>query len=104
MRKMNSATSSNDANHAYNPDRLLDALISKIDAKNDAQLCRHLEVQPPVISKIRHRRMPISASLLIRMHETCGIDVREMQALMGDRRTKFRMSDARGSAASRKAE
>ncbi len=44
--------------HHYDPDRLLASLISRLSLKNDAALSRALEVSPPVISKIRHRRLP----------------------------------------------
>jgi hypothetical protein len=76
----------------YDPNNLLDALIQRMALKNDAALSRALEVAPPVISKIRHRRLPIGASLLIRMHEVSDISIRELRNLMGDRREKFRMS------------
>lgn len=81
---------------SYDPNRLLDTLLEKMNLKNDAALSRMLEVAPPVISKIRHRRLPIGASLLIRMHETTGMTIRELRDLMGDRRTKYRLSDAQG--------
>jgi Sec-independent protein translocase protein TatA len=64
--------------------------------KNDAALSRMLEVAPPVISKIRHHRLPVGASLLIRMHEVTGMSIRDLRDLMGDRRTKYRLSDAQG--------
>lgn len=80
----------------YDPNRLLDTLLQKMNLKNDAALSRMLEVAPPVISKIRHRRLPVGASLLIRMHETTGMSIRELRDLMGDRRTKYRLSDAQG--------
>lgn len=76
----------------YDPNNLLDALIEKMGLKNDAALSRRLEVQPPVISKIRHRRLSVGASLLIRMHEESGLSIRELRALMGDRREKQRIS------------
>ena len=50
------------ATATYNPDRLLDAIIVKLHLKNDAALSRALEVAPPVISKIRHRTLPIGAT------------------------------------------
>jgi len=81
---------------SYDPNRLLDTLLQKMNLKNDAALSRMLEVAPPVISKIRHRRLPVGASLLIRMHETTGMSIRELRDLMGDRRTKYRLSDAQG--------
>lgn len=76
----------------YDPDNLLSTLISKLNLKNDAALSRALEVAPPMISKIRHRRLPVAASLLIRMHEISRLSIRELRALMGDRRDKFRIS------------
>ena len=80
----------------YDPDRLLDTLIELKQLKNDAALARLLEVAPPVISKIRHRRLPVGASLLIRMHEETGLTIGDLRYLMGDRRKKFRLSDAQG--------
>ena len=77
----------------YDPNNLLDKLIQKLKLKNDAALSRALEVAPPVISKIRHHRLPVGASLLIRMHEVSGMSIRELRQLMGDRRAKFRISD-----------
>ena len=78
---------------AYDPNNLLDTLIDKLHLKNDAALSRALEVAPSVISKIRHRRLPVGASLLIRMHEVSDLSIRELRTLMGDRREKFRISD-----------
>ncbi|WP_194723279.1 hypothetical protein [Noviherbaspirillum malthae] len=78
---------------AYDPNNLLDALIEKLNLKNDAALSRALEVAPPVISKIRHRRLPVGASLLIRMHEVSDLSIKDLRVLMGDRRDKFRISD-----------
>jgi len=78
----------------YNPNHLLDVLIEKLQLKNDAALSRTLEVAPPVLSKIRHRKLPVGASLLIRMHEVTGMAVSELRQLMGDRRGKYRISNA----------
>lgn len=80
----------------YNPDRLLDALIEHLKLKNDAALSRALEVAPPVISKIRHRRLAVGAAILIRMHEVSNLTISDLRYLMGDRRKKFRISDAHG--------
>jgi|JI10StandDraft_1071094.scaffolds.fasta_scaffold354029_2 hypothetical protein len=77
----------------YDPNTLLDTLIKTLGIKNDAALSRALEVAPPVISKIRHKILPVGPSLLIRMHEESGISIKEIRALMGDRRSKFRMPD-----------
>jgi len=66
----------------YNPNRVLDAIIEKLQLKNDAALSRALEVAPPVISKIRHNTLPIGATILIRMHEISDFSIRELRDLM----------------------
>lgn len=81
---------------SYDPNRMLDGVIEKMGLKNDAALSRVMEVAPPVISKVRHRRLPVGASLLIRLHEVSGLSIAELRQLMGDRRQKFRASDTYG--------
>lgn len=88
MREMNASEQ-----FQYDPNNLLESLIEKLNLKNDAALSRALEVAPPLISKIRHRRLPVGASLLIRIHEVSGLSIRDLRHLMGDRRNKFRISD-----------
>ncbi len=80
----------------YNPNHLLDAILGKLQLRNDAALSRALEVAPPVISKIRHHKLQVGASILIRMHELTGMPIRDLRDLMGDRRAKYRMSPMRG--------
>jgi len=70
------------ASATYNPNRVLDAIIAKLQLKNDAALSRALEVAPPVISKIRHNTLPIGATILIRMHEISDFSIRELRELM----------------------
>lgn len=84
---------SESAQSTYDPDNLLTSLIGKLKLKNDAALSRALEVDAPVISKIRHRRLPVGASMLIRMHEVSKLSIEDLRSLMGDRRHKFRISD-----------
>lgn len=66
----------------YNPNRVLDAIIDKLQLKNDAALARALEVAPPVISKIRHHTLAIGATILLRMHEISDLSIRELRELM----------------------
>lgn len=77
-----------------NPNALLDFLAEKTGAKNDAALARVLEVAPPLISKIRHCHLPVGATLLIAAHELTGLPIRDLRAVMGDRREKFRAAGA----------
>ena len=69
----------------YDPNRVLDAIIARLNLKNDAALSRALEVAPPVISKIRHHTLPIGATILLRMHEVSKLSIRELRALMEGR-------------------
>src|SRR5690349_21830015 len=67
----------------YDPNSLLDTLIEKLNVKNDAALSRALEVAPPVLSKIRHRRLPIGAALLVRMHDVTDLSLKDLRQLAG---------------------
>lgn len=80
----------------YQPGKLLDGMQEKLGAKNDAELSRMLHVAPPIISKIRHLRAPVSSSILLRMHEESQLEIRDLQEMMGDRRQKYRLSSAQG--------
>jgi hypothetical protein len=66
----------------YDPNKVLDAIIDKLQLKNDAALSRALDVAPPVISKIRHQTLPIGATILLRMHEVSDLSIRELRSLM----------------------
>ncbi len=63
------------------PAQLLDAVIRKLSLKNDAALARTLGVAPPLISKIRRRRMPVGAAILVRMLETTQLHIRDLYRL-----------------------
>jgi transcriptional regulator with XRE-family HTH domain len=68
----------------YSPNYLPDFVIARLDLKNDAALARKLGITPPALSRIRHGKFPIGATLLIAMHEETGMKVRELRSLMGD--------------------
>lgn len=70
------------SNPAYNPNHLMDTMLTAMKLKNDAALSRRLGVAPPVISKIRHRRTPVSADMLILLHEESEMPIRELKSLM----------------------
>lgn len=73
----------------YDPANLLDTLIKTLNIKNEAALSRELEVAPPVICKVRRLKLVIGASLLIRMHESTNLSIKNLRSLMGDNRKKF---------------
>ncbi|WP_211475134.1 hypothetical protein [Collimonas humicola] len=74
----------------YDPSRLLDELIEKLCLQSDSELARTIDVAPTVISKIRHRLIPVGPIMLIRMHEVSELTIGELRLLMGDRRQKMR--------------
>lgn len=67
---------------SFVPNKLLDTLIERMQLKNDAQLSRKLGVPPPVVSQMRHRKLPVGATMLLRMHEESGLSISELKELL----------------------
>lgn len=61
---------------------LLEDVKAKLQVKNDAALSRAFEVAPPVISKIRHGKLPVGASLIIKIHELTGMTIAEIKSYL----------------------
>lgn len=68
----------------YSPNVLLNYLMSVMRYKNDSALALALDVPPALISKARNKRIPMSAGVLLRMHEITGMNIRAMREMMGD--------------------
>ena len=71
------------ASGTYDPNRLLDTISENMNLKNDAALSRALQVEPPVISKIRHRKLGVGDSLLVRIHDMTSMPINDIRTLMG---------------------
>lgn len=67
----------------YNPNGLVDGLIADLRLKNDAALARMLQVPAPIISKVRHHRTPVTASLMLRIHEVTKVPVASLRRMLG---------------------
>lgn len=67
----------------------LDFLQHSLELKNDAALSKKLRVSPPVISKMRHGRLRVGPTILLRAHELTGFPVSEIRAASGDNRESF---------------
>jgi len=78
----------------YDPNLLLDSLIRKFKLKNDADLARLTDLHVSVISKLRHRRAHITPGVMICLHESTGMSLRELRALMGDNRHYYLLTRA----------
>lgn len=60
--------------------KLLDKAIAAMHLKNDAALSRALEVAPPVVSKVRSGKLAIASTIIIKLHETTGWEIRQIKA------------------------
>jgi transcriptional regulator with XRE-family HTH domain len=67
-----------------NPPRLIERLREMKQLRSDAQLCRVLQVPPPMISKIRTGRINISAGLMIRIHEVFQLPIAELRRMVAE--------------------
>lgn len=66
-----------------NTNKLLDHILAKSHLKNDAALARFLELAPPIISKMRHGKLPVSDLTLVRIHEVTDMSIAELKELAG---------------------
>jgi len=66
----------------FKPHPLLDTLIETLTLENDAALAETLQVRAPVISKIRGGKLPVGASILMRMHEASDMPIARLRALI----------------------
>lgn len=64
--------------------KLVEGLKKLQNLKNDAALAHALHVAPPVISKLRHGRLPIGDSLLIKIHDAFDLPIKQIRALYID--------------------
>lgn len=62
--------------------KLLDTIKERYNVKNDAELSRKLDVAPPTISRIRHGVVSVSAEIILRIHETFDMPVKEIRELL----------------------
>lgn len=67
-----------------NPPGWIDRLREMKQLRSDAQLCRVLQVPPPMISKIRTGRISVSAGLMIRIHEVFQLPISELRKMMAE--------------------
>jgi hypothetical protein len=65
-----------------NQANMLDAIIKKMNLKNDAALANESGIQAPTISRIRSERDIAGPTVLIHLHEYSDIPIKELKALM----------------------
>lgn len=62
---------------------LLDHILRHGMAKNDAAISRALNVAPPVISKVRHNKLPVTPGVILAVHEAFDIPVATIRQIAG---------------------
>lgn len=65
------------------PNRLIDTLISMTKQKNGRALAVYLGAQPSTITKIRQGDQPVTAELMIKIHEKTGLPIHRIKELAG---------------------
>ncbi len=79
---------------AYDPDRLFDTLRQRLQLHSDKALAKLLQIAPPLLARLRQSGVPVSGSLLMRIHDATGIAIDELRRVLGDRRQRLRLSFA----------
>jgi hypothetical protein len=62
--------------------KLFGFLIESYNLKNDAALALFFELNPPVISKIRHGKLPVGDSLKIKIQKITGLSILKIEELI----------------------
>ena len=84
--------------HHYEPNRLLDAIAAALGTAGDKKLAAKLGLSPHVLAGLRNRRLPVTATMLLKMHEETGLPVESLRRLLGDRRHRLRVTGHGGAA------
>lgn len=69
-------------NISKTPNIVLDTIKDKFDLTTDRELANHLDIGFQTISKIRTKIYPISDTVILRIHEICGLTISEIRHLI----------------------
>lgn len=67
----------------YQPGRLLDALREKFGVRSDRALAHKIDVEPANVSRIRNRKIGISADMWILLSEATGLAIGTLREMAG---------------------
>lgn len=65
------------------PHKLLDTMIAELGLKNDAALCRLLQLDKGQISKLRNGRLRVNATHVLHIHDVTGWEIKRIKQLAG---------------------
>jgi hypothetical protein len=82
----------NKERNVYRPDRLFNAVGRRLGLSNDGMLSQRLRLRKDLIDEMRYGRTPVTATILLLISEVSGMSIDELRSIMGDRRTRLRLS------------
>ena len=62
-------------------EHLLDYLRREYNLPSDAALAEAMQVSPPMISKLRNGHTGLTASMMLRIHDTFGISIANIKRI-----------------------
>ena len=65
----------------YQPNALIDHLITRFNIRTDAALAKMMELQPPTISKMRHGKMSLTPNFILKVHDTFDIPIKDIKKI-----------------------
>lgn len=71
----------------------LDEVIEFMRLKNDAALCRQIDIMPPVISKLRHGVLPFGPIYIIKIHELTDWSIADIKAALPAPKVRIKIGD-----------
>lgn len=71
------------SNPSYSPNRLINKVQEKMRIQSDLQLAIAISVDRTTIAKIRKKKVPVGASMLLRLHDLTGLPAKELRKWMG---------------------
>ncbi len=81
---------------AYDPNSLLDFVKCTLGANDEAALAHRMGVAQSLLRGMRAKRVPLVASILMRMSEATDVNVATLRSISGDRRARVRIGIPRG--------
>ena len=69
------------------PHTVLDTIRRQHKLRNDRELCDFLDMQASVISRIRSGKMAMSAEVILTVHETTGMPIAVIKAMLKSEQT-----------------
>ncbi|MGV8892465.1 MAG: helix-turn-helix domain-containing protein [Burkholderiaceae bacterium] len=76
-----------------NQEVILHITRTKLNLKNDAEFSRAIGIPPSAISKLRHGKAPMSAALIIALHEKTDISIAELKRITGYKGLSDRLAE-----------